>query len=468
MAGRPAAPRGGGGLMYGLVTFVIMTVIFLGLFIWQLTDNQRLADAADRAATRVSKLGSPPAYYQTEADNRRGTVFDAMNGDMEQLALLVAGKKDAVWAAIKPEADRLRRSVASLTGESAYESYFLLTALANLSAAYQEQGGQVKRLDQMVADLQSQNQGLADGVRVAREEFEAQVAEMKTEVERLEQEKVDQMAAKDEQLTQVQESADAVTEELNRYRVETTQSSRLGEVEVARLQRQIDDLQAKIRELRPGGFDANEILTKADGKILRAIPGSDVVFVNLGQGDRIRPGLTFEVFSPRGERTTGIRGKASIEVTAVSEDTAECRVTRQTPGRPIVEGDILVNIAYERNRLPKFVIRGEFDLNYDGTVDWDGAERVTAIIREWGGEVIEDVDETTDFLVLGMGPQVSSLASRRQVSPVFEDLVNTQTGRLEEYRDTIDRARTLYIPIVLQNQFMFLTGYAGQEDVVSR
>ncbi|RMF84058.1 MAG: hypothetical protein D6744_03690, partial [Planctomycetota bacterium] len=385
--------------MYGLVTFVITTVIFLGLFIWQLTDNQRLADAAKRANDRVAKLGSPPPYYQTEADNRGSTVFDAMSDDMEQLALLVAGKKDAVWAAIKPEADRLRRAIAQVTGEPAYESYFLLTALANLSTAYQEQGDRVQQLDRMVADLQSQNSALADGVRVAREEFETQIADLKVEIERLEKEKAEQLAAKDEQLAQVQASADAVSEELNRFRVETTQANRLNEVEVARLQRQIEDLQAKIRELRPGGFDANDILTKADGKILRAIPGSDVVFVNLGEKDRIRPGLTFEVFSPRGERTEGIRGKASIEVTAVSEDTAECRVTRQTPGRPIVEGDILVNIAYERNRLPKFVIRGEFDLDYDGRVDFDGVERVAAIIREWGGEVVEDVDETTDFLV---------------------------------------------------------------------
>ena len=33
MAGRPA--RGGSGTLYGMITFIILAVIFLGLFIWQ-------------------------------------------------------------------------------------------------------------------------------------------------------------------------------------------------------------------------------------------------------------------------------------------------------------------------------------------------------------------------------------------------------------------------------------------------
>ena len=119
-------------------------------------------------------------------------------------------------------------------------------------------------------------------------------------------------------------------------------------------------------------IDPYDILTKADGRVLRAIPGSDVIYINLGEKDRIKSGMTFEVFSPTGGRQRDVRGKASVEVTAALETTAECRVTRAVRGQPIVEGDVVVNIAYERDRLPRFVVRGEFDLNYDGTVDFDG------------------------------------------------------------------------------------------------
>lgn len=454
-------------MLFGMVTFVFMSVILLGLFIWQLTDNKRLADEAQRKASALKSVGNPSSWYRDEASNRGSTAVAVMNDDLEGLATLVAGKKDALLAAIKPESDRLLKEIDEASPGVISPTDTLLTAIRKLHRGHQRTSRRADKLQEELDEVRADNKGLSDGVRAARDQFESQIAEMRTEIERLEADKSDQLAAKDDQLTKAQQGIDASNEELSRLRVESQQQGRETEVVIARLQRQIDDLQAKIRVLRPGGFDADDILTKADGKVLRAIPGSDVVFINLGSRDRIRPGLTFEVFSPfRGRRSeTGYRGKASIEISAVSEDTAECRVTRATRGRPIVEGDLLVNIAYERDRMPKFVIRGEFDLDYNGAVDWNGIERVTAIIQDWGGQVVEAVDETTDFLVLGMGPQPPSLDERRYVSTTFRHLAAEKAGALEAFRAEIDRADTFYIPIVTQSQFLFLTGFAGREDI---
>ena len=217
-----------------------------------------------------------------------------------------------------------------------------------------------------------------------------------------------------------------------------------------------------------GGFDPYDILTKADGRVLRAIPGSDVVYINLGEKDRIKPGLTFEVFSPTvGGRRGDFRGKASVEVADVMDTTAECLVTRTVRGRPIVEGDIVVNIAYERNRLPKFVVRGEFDLDYDGQTDWNGVENVTAIVQAWGGQVVDQIDETTDFLVVGRGPQVPEFPAQQPVSDVIRDLADSRLGDLVEYQRDLEQARTLYVPVITQSQFLFLTGYSGQGPILA-
>lgn len=475
MAGRPVVVRagGGGGALYGLVTFAIISVASLGGLIWQATSNQRLADEAAAANRRVQQFGSPPAYFQDEANARQTSVFAVVKEDFESLARLVTGRADAVRPGIEAESNRLLAEVARATDGAVHSGDTLLTAIQKLNRTFVQTKEMLAQLQADQARLRAENENLSQGVKAAREEFQAQVADLQKEVERLNREQAEAIAAKDRQLREQQEASEALGEEFSRLRVERQQIDRQTEIETERLRRTINDLQSKIEDLKPAGFDVHDILTKADGKILRAIPGSDVVYINLGEKDRIRPGMTFVVFSPFGDRMERPRGrsvddrdylgKASIEVSAVMSDTAECRVLRTAPGLPIIEGDIIVNIAYERNRLPKFVIRGEFDLNYDGQVDWDGVERVTAMIREWGGQVQAELDETTDFVIIGRGPQLSTLRGDRPVSPVVRDLVETQQRARDEFFELIERARTLYIPVINQNQFLFLTGSFGTD-----
>lgn len=463
MAGRPVAARGGNGMLYGLIAFVVIAVASLGGFIWQLTENEQYRSAAERAKRNLDKFGSPPAHYESEASAQNTTVFAAMNKGVENMAFLISGKQDAVWPAISQGSNQLLREIAETSpGSAVAPGDTLLTALRNLHDSYKTLRSENT---QLAADLEAARadvQALRDGLKSVRDEFEQQVAELREETDRIEQEKADQLAAKDEQLARQQADTDATSDELGNLRKDLHRVEVDSEIAIAQKQRQVDDLQAKIRDLRPGGFDPYDIATKTDGVIMRAIPGSDVVYINGGSRDGIRPGMKFEVFSPMStERRDDFRGKASIEVSSTAESTAECRVLRVTPGRPIVENDVIVNIAYERGRKPKFVVRGEFDLNYDGEVDFDGAERIAAVIRAWGGQVVDNIDESTDFMVVGMGPQAPTLSGDIPDTAVIRDLTDTRLDRLTAHKADIERARTLYIPVITQSQFLYLTGYAG-------
>lgn len=462
MAGRPVAARGGDGMLYGLVTFAVISVASLGAFIWQFTSNQRLVDEASRANNRLKEYGTPPAYPADEARARQTNVFAVMREDFEAVAQLVTGKADAVRPVIESETNRLLEEASKSTAGAVHPGDTLLTALQKLNRGYAELKGGLEQATADLEQLRKQNADLSEGVKAARDEFTAQVAELQKEVERLTTERDEAIAAKDKQLSDQQVAAEATSEEFSRFRVEKQQQDRQTEIETERLRRLVGDLQGKIEELKPAGFDVTDILTKSDGRVVRAIPGSDVVYVNLGEADRIKPGMTFEVFSPYGDRGVDFRGKASLEVSAVMGSTCECRVTRTVPGLPIIEGDIVVNIIYERGRLPKFVVRGEFDLDYDGQADFDGIDRVSAMIREWGGQVQAELDETTDFVVIGRGPVVTALPEGRPASDVVRDLVDAQQKARDEFFDLIERAKTLYIPTINQNQFLFLTGFAGQ------
>lgn len=464
MAGRPAAARGGNGTLYGLIAFAIVSVLALGAFIWQLTQNKQLVDEAARANAKIKEYGSPPSYYADDAKAGNLPVFERMKKEINDYSKLTVGKEDAVQVVARGEVERTLTEIGK-SGALVEPGDTLLTAVRKLFRAYQQQ----KELNAQITgerdQLRSENQTLAEGNKAARTEFEQQVAALKSDVERLEQEKNDALAQKDQQLTQIQGSLDAATEEGNKARVERQNADRSNEVTVARMNRQINELQAKVEALRPSGFNAEDILTKADGHIIRSVPGSDVVYIDLGRTAGVRPGLGFEVYSPRGERRSDYRGKASVEVTSVSDNTAECKVTRATATQPIVEGDILVNIAFERGRKPKFVVRGDFDLNYDGERDFDGTERITALIRQWGGQVVPELDESVDFVVLGVGPQRSGDLNGRPSTDVVQGLSDARNREFEQWNAVLAAAKERYIPVLTQNQFLFLLGYSGRGPV---
>lgn len=467
MAGRPVAARGANGTLYGLISFAIVSVLALGAFIWQLTQNKQLVDDAARANLKVREYGTPPSYYADDAKAGNMPVFERMKQELAGLSKLAVGKDDAVLQIAREESERVLTEIAG-AGGLVEPGDVLLTAVRKLNRAHQQQKELNAQISAERDQLRGENQTLAEGNKAARTEFEQQVAALKSDVERLEQEKNDALAQKDQQLAQVQGSLDSANEESNRARLDRQNADRANEVSVARMNKQMNELQTKIEALRPSGFNASDILTKADGRVLRAVPGSDVVYIDLGKSALVRPGLGFEVYSPRGERRNDFRGKASLEVTSVSENTAECKITRATPSQPIIEGDVIVNIAYERGRKPKFVIRGEFDLNYDGDRDFDGTERVTAVIRQWGGQVVPELDESVDFVVLGLGPQRSGDLGGRPSTEVIQGLVEARNKEWERWNAVVQAARDRYIPVLTQNQFLFLTGYSGRGPVATQ
>jgi hypothetical protein len=182
----------------------------------------------------------------------------------------------------------------------------------------------------------------------------------------------------------------------------------------------------------------------------------------------MKPGMGFEVYAPNREASSDLRGKASIEVVTVMEETAECRVTRRAAGQPILEGDLVVNIAYERNRSPKFVVRGDFDLNYDGVIDQNGVEEMTALIRQWGGQIAEDLDESVDYVVIGLPPGTGEAAVGATATAVVRDQLQQRELERSKFKALVERAQKMFIPVITQNQFLYLTGFTGDAAVARR
>lgn len=460
MAGRPAAARSSGsnGLLYGLIAFAILAALFAGLGIFAFTNLSKAQQDAAQAKQRLSAFGNPPAFFADEARATGSPVFQVMDKYRRDLATRVAGDPEAVAPAIEERSKALLGQVAQRNPNSVTADDSLLTTIVALDRSLEQMRATNRELTQQVKDLQDANRALEEGVKQTRDEFEAQVAALREELGGVRQRSEQAMAAKDQQLSELTASSTATGEEYSRARVDWQNREREFNIQLDKYALQIEDLQKRIGDLKGRGFDPNAILTKADGRVIRAVPGSDVIYIGLGERQNIKPGMTFEIYSQTGDNRPSVRGKASVEVATVMAQTAECKVMRAEPGKPILEGDFCVNIAYEQSRKPKFVIRGDFDLNYDGQVDVDGVQRITSLIRQWGGQVVDDLDETTDFVVIGQAPYVPPVQTGQQASKVVESLIDDQAIARSQHADLIRRAQGLYIPVITQTQFLFLVG----------
>jgi hypothetical protein len=469
MAGRPVTVRSGpSGATVGMIASLIIAVALLVMFILQLTSNKQLLDRALTAERVAEKYGRAPSYYEEEATNRKTGVFAVMEDDRRRVAQLVTGVPDAVGITIVEQSNQLLSDLAKGYEGSINPNDTLLTALKRFGDLFGRSQEEKTTLSAQVSSLQGEVESLTAQLNSQRTEFENTVAGLDKQMRGSEEDKIRQLQNKDDQLAALQDKLNSLEQQLQTLKREGLQAARLAEAEVQRLLTQIGDLQTQIQVLKPAAFDPNAILTKADGKVLRAIPGSDVVYISLGSTDKIKVGMGFEVYSQTRETPKGLRGKASLEVVTLMDDTAECRVMRADPAQPIIEGDYIVNIAYERGRLPKFVVMGDFDLNYDGNPDYDGRDKIISMIKQWGGQVVDDLDESVDYVVIGLGPQPPTFAPGQAVSDVVRDQAQQKALEQSKFHAVVERARSMFIPVITQNQFLFLTGYVGEEAFARR
>jgi hypothetical protein len=228
-------------------------------------------------------------------------------------------------------------------------------------------------------------------------------------------------------------------------------------------------LQAKLGNRRME--TSQSIVTQVDGKIIRAA-GKDVCYINLGQGQQISPGLTFEVY----DRASGVPpippntggddhlpvGKASIEVTKVGETSSECRVVHLEPGAVLTEGDVIANLVYDPNVKFKFFVYGDFDMSQSGRPSPADADVIRRLITQWGGELTDKINVDTDFVVLGAEPQLPTFTKDELQDPLNQQKLDKAQAALDDYSNKRQTAIDYHIPIMNQNRFLYYVGFYDQ------
>lgn len=267
----------------------------------------------------------------------------------------------------------------------------------------------------------------------------------------LEQTTGEQVKTLRDQLQQVRDDLKALNDELQKTQ---------GELNVA--QGDLKSEKEKLSKIEPG--PNREVLAyEPDGQIILIDDQAQVVHLNIGIDDQVYQGLTLTVY----DRGTSIpedgKGKAEIEVFDVAKTHSAARITQSELKKPILQGDIVANLIWDTDRTNVFVIAGDFDLDNDGVIDYNGADKIKTLIEKWGGRVDDTISIDTNFLVLGKQPQVlqKPTLDELDVDPRAMEIYNASLQQLNRYNGLRDQAQSLWIPVFTYERFLYFIGYKG-------
>lgn len=434
MAG--VAPQRGGSnaTTVGMLVSIGVAVALLGVLIFlftgqeQLRNNEkkakddyaRIASGSDReAATRfTAALGNPSPTLLGNTVKAGNMVVARMTGNSNDSVKDATDKLDTVLAEIQsagkvPNPDQISQANGAVAILQQMHGWFVAektakeTALANLEKA-----------NTALNDALANNKGLSEKFDEATRKLDTTVAELAKSKEELE-------ATKNSDLDALKKTIDEKGGELATVVREKGELQRKFAAELTRVDEITREQQKALGDAKgpgPEGAQALAVARKPVGRILRALPGDTIVHVDLGRRDRVAIGMTLAVYSPdRRVPETG-RGKANLEIVSIGERTSECRViTPPSPEDPILQGDGVGNILLSRGGAKKqrFCIIGRFDLNYDGQPDVRGLDAIKAFVRRFGGEIVDRVDASTDYLIVGTAPPDSEPTplGRREPKP---------------------------------------------------
>jgi len=209
--------------------------------------------------------------------------------------------------------------------------------------------------------------------------------------------------------------------------------------------------------------DREVLAYEPDGKIISIDDQAQVVHLNIGIDDHVYQGLTLTVY----DRGTSVpedgKGKAEIEVFDVAKTYSAARIIQSKLKTPILNGDIVANLIWDTDRTNVFVIAGDFDLDNDGVIDYNGGDKIKTLIEKWGGRVANTISIDTDFIVLGKQPQVlqKPTLDELDIDPRAMEVYNASLQRLDRYNGLRDQAQSLWIPVFTYERFLYFIGYKG-------
>ncbi len=457
----------------GLTSVNLWMIIFVALWLTSTvfvvslyTGQEQLQQEAERAISDKGRLitsaeeRSIPLVQTARAGGP--TVVGLVEGARAETARLAVGEADAAPATVAGKLDQQLRTIQTerlVSDPARYEDLSYDQALSTLYAEFSTIYGLKREAADRVTELQAEVERLVEQTAQQKNELDTRARELGDQLAQEQAARAQYRADRDEEIVRIKEEYEQRHAEDSRDLTEARQRASLLEERVTLLQDRLQAMQEQFGELMIGP-EPLATARRADGRVLTAIPGDDVVYIDLGQKQKLTLGLRFAVYSAETGIPADGRAKAQIEVVSMSQASAECKVLLVAPRQTILSGDLVANPVYDPDRSLRFLVLGDFDLDHDGAVDQGGTATIEAMIDHWGGQTVTELSALTDFVVIGRAPR----RPRRTADASPEQAQGAQAMQqlYDQYVETINAAKSLAVPIMTQEVFLSFLGFSGR------
>ncbi|MFA5863639.1 MAG: hypothetical protein WC975_03035 [Phycisphaerae bacterium] len=467
-----------GGRTVPLFVLIIFIVLFLAaltglvlLFVRQETVTQEAKQDKSLFDSYIGMgVSSRLDAYKALGSSSRPpkSAGAALLDERDQLAILLTGNKASTP---KEVAEKLDKAIAGLPETSAAAKKLKDIAKSDLIGAIQQaallmkdQMDETAGAQQQLADCQKGRDTITSGYKELenifdnktkqfmaqmdaqqksfddlKNEYTEQLATIKTQVSKELQDKLTQMGKTFNE--HVDELRDMVRRNLQVLIKATTESGGPTEVRSAAM------------------MTVEQLTQKIDGEILDI--AGPVIYINLGRQQQINPGIRFCVVSESQKGQIRPKLKAVLEVIKVGEMTAEARVVEYQQANPVIKGDLLINLVYDRDMSLNFSVFGDFDLYHVGTIDPTAFLKISGIITTAGGKVAKQLSPTVNFVIMGQ-PPAEGTAPAATTAP--SETTSKPAQGLRTYNDLKDQTQAMGIPVMPPDLFLKYTGFAQKLD----
>jgi molybdenum-dependent DNA-binding transcriptional regulator ModE len=425
------------------------------------SENTRLQSANRRL---ISPAEDKAIDLVKSAQESGPTVVGLLEEARSQTAAMASGEAANGAGEVRTKRDqllRLIRTEGSVSKPDVFEDVSYHDALTRMYEAFKGEHALRQTAEDRAGQLETQMTQLVEAGANQKNDFDKWAKENAQQLEKCENERAANRAERDKFVETIQRDFEASSKRNDADLTKERQQRQAAEKRLVDLQKRLAVQQEKLGGLLIGP-EKLATARQPDGKVLTAVPGDSMVYINLGRQHGLTLGLRFAVYSAQ----TGIpedgRAKAQIEVVSISDNSAECRIVNITANEVILEGDLIANPVYDPNRPLTFVVLGEFDLNRDGLPDRDGAATLESLITDWGGKVSTELTPLTDFVVLGAAPRRPKAAGEGADQAAPSAAKDPAQRAWARYNELFDSAKTLSVPILTQDVFLNFLGYGGR------
>lgn len=401
----------------------------------------------------------------TKALNEKYEAVAGARGDLPNLVFLITGNASQA-ATAQMAMDDANTSLA-LPNSRDYKN-------SGLAAAIRAMNDKIDQKSRENGELKAQVDEKTAAIKTEATAFDKARSDFATKLQLAQEEAtmakgVLSDAGKDvlKQMQTLKAESDAVIAEKDKKIAAKVDELLAKDTEVREKEKQIRTLDDAMRKLKPQLKAGELMLRRPDGKVARALLDKNICYIDLGERERITPGLPFSVYAAQtGIPDTGAP-KGKIVVINVGATTSECRIVESSREDPILENDLIANVVYNPTRTYNFVVEGDFDLYNEGRTDLTGNRQVKTLIEGFGGKVEDEVTITTDFVVLGEEPERPPKPEEgAEGTTAAWQIYNDKMKKVEHYQQVKVLAGTISIPVLNTNRFLAFTGFVPKKRLV--